>query len=76
MLPTTLYILSKMTKWVSLRTLPRSRSERPMLHGIKIIYFILYSEYQCVSKLDKIGIFIDMKFYGYQISLIPKVTSD
>ena len=25
-------------------------------------YFILYSENQCISKLDKIGIFIDMKF--------------
>ena len=27
------------------------------------IYFILYSETQCISKLDKIGIFIDMKFH-------------
>ena len=27
------------------------------------VYFILYSENQCISKLDKIGIFIDMKFY-------------
>ena len=27
------------------------------------IYFILYSENQCISKLDKIGIFIDMKFH-------------
>ena len=26
-------------------------------------YFILYSETQCISKLDKIGIFIDMKFH-------------
>ena len=26
-------------------------------------YFILYSENQCISKLDKIGIFIDMKFH-------------
>ena len=30
---------------------------------IKSIYFILYSETQCISKLDKIGIFIDMKFH-------------
>ena len=30
---------------------------------IKPIYFILYSENQCISKLDKIGIFIDMKFH-------------
>ena len=28
-----------------------------------IYYFILYSENQCISKLDKIGIFIDMKFH-------------
>ena len=27
------------------------------------LYFILYSENQCISKLDKIGIFIDMKFH-------------
>ena len=27
------------------------------------IYFILYSENQCISKYDKIGIFIDMKFH-------------
>ena len=26
-------------------------------------YFILYSENQCISKLNKIGIFIDMKFH-------------
>ena len=26
-------------------------------------YFILYSETQCISKLDKIGVFIDMKFH-------------
>ena len=26
-------------------------------------YFILYSENQCISKLDKTGIFIDMKFH-------------
>ena len=42
----------------------------------KLLYFILYSETQCISKLDKIGIFIDMKFHCYQISLISKVTSD
>ena len=30
---------------------------------IFFIYFILYSENQCISKLDKIGIFIDMKFH-------------
>ena len=29
----------------------------------KCIYFILDSENQCISKLDKIGIFIDMKFH-------------
>ena len=29
----------------------------------KEIYFILHSENQCISKLDKIGIFIDMKFH-------------
>ena len=29
----------------------------------KKLYFILYSETQCISKLDKIGIFIDMKFH-------------
>ena len=30
-----------------------------------MVYFILYSENQCISKLDKIGIFIesDMKFH-------------
>ena len=28
-----------------------------------LFYFILYSENRCISKLDKIGIFIDMKFY-------------
>ena len=28
-----------------------------------IFYFILYTENQCISKLDKIGIFIDMKFH-------------
>ena len=27
------------------------------------IYFILHSETQCISKLDKIGIFIDIKFH-------------
>ena len=27
------------------------------------VYFILYSETQCISKLDKIDIFIDMKFH-------------
>ena len=27
------------------------------------VYFILYSATQCISKLDKIGIFIDMKFH-------------
>ena len=29
------------------------------------VYFILYSENQCtrISKLDKIGIFIDIKFH-------------
>ena len=27
------------------------------------VYFILDSENQCISKLDKIGIFIDMKFH-------------
>ena len=27
------------------------------------VYFILYSENQCISKLYKIGIFIDMKFH-------------
>ena len=26
-------------------------------------YFILYSENQCISEFDKIGIFIDMKFH-------------
>ena len=26
-------------------------------------YFILYSENQCISKFDKIVIFIDMKFH-------------
>ena len=31
--------------------------------GDRSIYFILYSETQCISKLDKIGIFIDMKFH-------------
>ena len=29
----------------------------------KTNYFILYSENQWISKLDKIGIFIDMKFH-------------
>ena len=28
-----------------------------------MFYFILYSEPQCISKLDKIGIIIDMKFH-------------
>ena len=42
----------------------------------KFIYFILYSENQCKSKLDKICIFIDMKFHLYQISLISKLTCD
>ena len=28
-----------------------------------LVYFILYSVNQCISKLDKIGIFIDMKFH-------------
>ena len=28
-----------------------------------ILYFILYSENQCISKLDKNGIFIDVKFH-------------
>ena len=41
-----------------------------------VFYFILHSENQCISKLDKIGIFIDMKFRLYQISLISKVTGD
>ena len=31
--------------------------------GVPGIYFILDSENQCISKLDKIGIFIDMKFH-------------
>ena len=33
--------------------------------GSENCYFILYSETQCtcISKLDKIGIFIDMKFH-------------
>ena len=31
--------------------------------GTVLFYFILYSETQCISKLDKIGIFIDMKFH-------------
>ena len=31
--------------------------------GHNTFYFILYSENQCISKLDKIGIFIDMKFH-------------
>ena len=39
------------------------------------LHFKLYSESQCISKHDKIDIFIDMKFH-YQISLISKVTSD
>ena len=26
-------------------------------------YFLLFSENQCISRLDKIGIFIDMKFH-------------
>ena len=30
---------------------------------ISSIYFIPYSDNQCISKLDKIGIFIDMKFH-------------
>ena len=30
---------------------------------IFFFYFILYSKNQCISKLDKIGIFIDMKFH-------------
>ena len=34
-----------------------------MHHVICFFYFILYSENQCISKLDKIGIFIDMKFH-------------
>ena len=29
----------------------------------KAFYFILDSENQCISKLDKIGIFTDMKFH-------------
>ena len=33
------------------------------VHKVIILYFILYSETQCISKLDKIGIFIDMKFH-------------
>ena len=32
-------------------------------NDVMVIYFILYSENQCISKLDKIGIFIDMKFH-------------
>ena len=34
-----------------------------VLSAVKNLYFILYSENQCISKLDKIGIFIDMKFH-------------
>ena len=38
--------------------------EAPVQAGTNIyIYSILYSETQCISKLDKIGIFIDMKFH-------------
>ena len=44
--------------------------------GRNTFYFLPYSENQCISKLDKIGIFIDMKFLCYQIPLISKVTSD
>ena len=29
---------------------------------VEQFYFILYSENQCISKLDKIGIFTDMQF--------------
>ena len=47
-----------------------------MMREVSHVCFILYSENQCISKLDKIGIFIDMKFHSYQISLISKVTSD
>ena len=32
-------------------------------YKVFFFYFILYSENQCISKLDKIGIFIDMKFH-------------
>ena len=39
------------------RTLPIS------LFARLLFYLILYSENQCISKLDKIGILIDMKFH-------------
>ena len=39
-------------------------SNKATLERLKdTFYFILYSETQCISKLDKIGIFIDMKFH-------------
>ena len=57
------------------------RPLRPGIAGVKrglsankkvrfFIYFILYSENQCISKLDKIGIFI------YEISLISNLTDN
>ena len=40
------------------------RQKLPKLYSESIgFYFILYNETQCISKLDKIGIFIDMKFH-------------
>ena len=38
-------------------------SSRDFLEVSKSFYFILYSENQCISKHDKIDIFIDMKFH-------------
>ena len=46
----------------------------------KVNHFILYSENQCISKLDKIGIFIDMKnltdikSHWYQKSLVTDIS--
>ena len=45
------------------RDMTQKRSSLTMYIDIKHLYFILYSETQCISKLDKIGIFIHMKFH-------------
>ena len=39
-----------------------------------LLYFILYSENHCISKLDKIGIFTDVKFHRSQKSLVTDIS--
>ena len=61
-----LYIYVQVFYIVRLPSKKKSLPVDPLFSGMlpeTFFFFWPYSENQCISKLDKIGIFIDMKFH-------------